>query len=124
MKHTPGPWTFDGGSIWANTEKIIAVINNINGAERFQPLNNANLDEKFDVVSDANAHLIVAAPDLLAACQAAVDMIGDQRDRLFAEGYDEEHEHIIESYAVQNKIAELIERIGAGNNAAIDAATR
>jgi hypothetical protein len=68
MKHTPGPWKYDGaqgaGSIVTDTQ-CIAVIEDDGGYE-------APLEER-----EANAHLLAAAPALLAACKAFMELWRD-----------------------------------------------
>ena len=64
-KHTPGPWTLGKGSM---------AIREENGQQRFIarvhiPGNLRPFDEE---VQRANAHLIAAAPKLLAACERLV----------------------------------------------------
>ena len=61
-KHTPGPWEWgrDMGSFWIETEKdgySVASVNNHN----ITPQN------------EANAHLIAAAPEMLASLEAMVE---------------------------------------------------
>jgi len=75
MEHTPGPWKETGLSIVEDKPVyyLIAEVNRIDsGATR------------------ANAHLIAAAPDLLAACEALMKWIGPPpADRL---SYDSKRE--------------------------------
>lgn len=57
VAHTPGPWRnagLVGSGIWIKASKQIAVV--------YGPRINAS--------AEANARLIAAAPDLLAACEA------------------------------------------------------
>ena len=54
--HTPGPWKWDGYDIRASNDEIILTS-----------------DGRFG--SDADCHLIAAAPDLLAALKLALEMI-------------------------------------------------
>lgn len=63
-KHTPGPWESSG--CWAgyairthSPENRIAIVDQNNGLPH--------------EVNEANARLMAAAPDLLAACQSWVD---------------------------------------------------
>jgi len=68
-KHTPGPWTIDGSvrtSINAGT-KHIALANFYNSVE---PEFNVSGEEH-----EANARLIAAAPELLAALDELVDAL-------------------------------------------------
>ena len=73
--HTPGPWSFNNGSmtgaVWARKEFVASVY--------------PSAPEDWDGFSDfagleemrANARLIAAAPDLLAAAILAEDIIDD-----------------------------------------------
>lgn len=82
-KHTPGPLKLDGGRgkkgelyIWTDRnekgkgfigthEKCVAVV---------RPVYTGDSDAAFwEEEQEANARLYIAAPDLLAACQALVD---------------------------------------------------
>lgn len=60
-KHTPGPWKLSGANTVHGPDCIVAFV--------------GTADEKVRRFSDerqtADAHLIAAAPDLLAACEAA-----------------------------------------------------
>lgn len=66
-KHTPGPWHVDGMSIFAPTDHIAAkdVAVMVNDG-------NSSIAER-----GANALLIAAAPELLAACEMLVKGIGE-----------------------------------------------
>lgn len=64
-EHTPGPWTlgsFDGNpayvSVYGPNDELVADV---------------HADEFDENEAEANARLIAAAPDLLAACEALVD---------------------------------------------------
>ena len=52
MKHTPGPWIYEDGDVLGGPGGIACVV----------PLNSANGMEE----GKSNAHLIAAAPELLA----------------------------------------------------------
>lgn len=62
-KHTPGPW------IIVDTQRGDAIVNALiddeSGAAMYDPIVDGGID------TEANAQLIAAAPDLLAACEAA-----------------------------------------------------
>ncbi len=60
-KHTPGPWKVVGTEIWGANVKIASG----RGA----------YDEKDRQKNKANARLIAAAPDLLAACKTTLEML-------------------------------------------------
>lgn len=57
--HTPGPWHVHGGEIGPSPDETIAVVCALSG-------NDGDMEE------EANARLIAAAPDLLAALEAVV----------------------------------------------------
>lgn len=79
MAHTPGPWVtadkrFANGirsEVEAESGTICSCIRTVNS-----PKNGGS--RTWDEV-DANATLIAAAPDLLAACQAALDYFNETR---------------------------------------------
>ena len=76
MAHTPGPWTVDGRfDIWADLPggwtAIVATL--VEG--RFASPPSVALERQ---VVEANARLIIAASDLLAACKAAYFLLGIQ----------------------------------------------
>ena len=66
-KHTPGPWVEDGqtGSVWQGPGPV----------DRKNGLRIAVVDISTDRAEEdrANARLIAAAPELLAACKVLVD---------------------------------------------------
>lgn len=64
-KHTPGPWfTKNGQRILSQSKSapIVAQVNTVDG-------------DDFHREMLANASLITAAPELLAACEAALELI-------------------------------------------------
>lgn len=63
MSHTPGPWvmTVGGGEIDDANGDSVALLPYSTGRDEVR----------------ANAHLIAAAPELLAACEAAMDWFRD-----------------------------------------------
>lgn len=79
-EHTPGPWTFDGeegivkeGVVTpyhgiVTTEQRIAAIYVANDFD----FPSSEAEEDFQEEAIANARLIAAAPDLLAACKTAL----------------------------------------------------
>lgn len=72
--HTPGPWEFSSGGIWAispwNARVKIATVTT------FSPMNGID--------SNANGHALAAAAELLAALKSALDE---------ALSYDTEFDH-------------------------------
>jgi hypothetical protein len=82
-KHTPGPWDVNG----IDTEKIrigsrkmsdVAIV--YNQPNRF--------DGSLSKSRKRNAELIAAAPDLLAACEAAIEQIEALDDVLNQSGHE------------------------------------
>ena len=74
MTHTLGPWQIGGELIsqkGANME--IASVWSHSANRRFSPSQSE---------ADANARLIAAAPDLLAACELALPVLRDQHAAL------------------------------------------
>ena len=63
-QHTPAPWTTDGDAYSGNLD-IIALTGRI-------AMLDCEFSEETEDVLTANAHLIAAAPDLLAAAQCAL----------------------------------------------------
>ena len=61
IEHTPGPWNFRNSRDAANLICIEPYI--------------AWVDKRHNVKGEANGKLIAAAPDLLAACEAALDCL-------------------------------------------------
>ena len=77
--HTPGPWTYSDGNLHVHGGPFSLPL-----AEVKFPSSGA-WDGQLAEQVEANARLIAAAPDLLAACvetlkqmQAAVDLYGDK----------------------------------------------
>lgn len=74
MPHTPGPWDSQRGDPYDTTFEVNslgdpwAAIANVNA----NTTGSLPVDEE---TAEANALLIAAAPELLAACQLAEDMI-------------------------------------------------
>lgn len=66
-RHTPGPWEYSSGGIWAkspwNARVRIATVTT------FSPMNGID--------SDANGHVIETAPELLSSLRAIVDFCDD-----------------------------------------------
>jgi len=77
-QHTPGPWhavTFDDGSA-----RVIIREADIPGREE-SDADDTIADVLPGLDAPANARLIAAAPDLLAACREALNHTGYQRGR-------------------------------------------
>ena len=69
-RHTPGPWTYPGGT-----------GNFVGGPDRIRVADVGGM-ERSPEERQANARLIAAAPDLLAACKAAWPMLDRAADQL------------------------------------------
>lgn len=75
-KHTPEPWDVQNKGHLYGPSARHEVVNgiNIDGSKNLPTIcRMPDLSEQ----SYANARLIAAAPDLLAACRAALDLISD-----------------------------------------------
>lgn len=68
-KHTPGPWRTELGDRAAYHIHERRLILPPHGSESGAPI--AKMNEGFDGVSEANARLIAAAPEMLEALKAA-----------------------------------------------------
>ena len=75
MTHTPGPWKVYNASDLIRKPGSVA-------AERIgTPINTVVECNGYDLVmTEGDAHLIAAAPDLLAACEAALEAIRSDAD--------------------------------------------
>jgi hypothetical protein len=79
-RHTPGPWIVDGYRIHGpldgrskhrNGRVLVGgVVDDLN-EWRSLPADTIDDRSAFKVETEANAHLIASAPDLLAACEKA-----------------------------------------------------
>ena len=75
MSHTPGPWEREGSLIWARCEgefaaKVIAGASALHPSRGIVEYETPRISDSLEEIY-ANARLIAAAPDLLAACEAA-----------------------------------------------------
>ena len=86
-KHTPGPWTWDEPSNWHGLATRVYHENE----KAYEPIARVQLSGWPRRVGLANACLIAAAPDLLAACRKALPQLrwanchGSRCDELIAE---------------------------------------
>lgn len=70
VRHTPGPWfAIQYANQWC-----------IQSEEGYEGANSDVLDEEFTDKAEANAHLIAAAPDLLAALEVLKAWVGKLSD--------------------------------------------
>ena len=70
MKHTSGPWTVCGLNIGSENNKVVASCYK-------DSLDSVVVRPETDGECLANARLIAAAPDLLAACQGIISLQDD-----------------------------------------------
>lgn len=91
MKHTPGPWAIEDDHDDAETIPSVLIHGQADAPglvhvalvytiDAFGEYDYADEREMQDVECKANAALIAAAPDLLAACAKALSL-AEQRDR-------------------------------------------
>lgn len=73
--HTPGPWAIDGVRVFAPAFDEQVEITRDDGTTAMHGRGLIALPYAPDGAHDANARLIAAAPDLLAALKRAVDTI-------------------------------------------------
>ena len=76
-KHTPGPWWWDGDPRPGCSAWDVGTLRGAKGAcVMYYEIDNANKQpndyKPFGCTTPANARLIASAPDLLAACEAAL----------------------------------------------------
>ena len=72
QKHTRGPWSIGGRNIIIGHTPLLVEIATVNDGGL--DLDDSDNEAAAAVVT-ANARLIAAAPDLLAACEAALRMV-------------------------------------------------
>jgi len=91
-KHTPGPWYYKSGTrgIFGPEGKAIATLH---GTPRGYP----NPDR------EANAHLLVAAPDLLEALQSLLLYVGQLEMLVYRDDDAGEHEEVAKARATIKK---------------------
>ena len=76
MTHTPGPWDFAGGDMAVHANRLsLEICRQIGGHK--EAYSNAQEEERI-----ANAHLIAAAPELLAQLKMAADFISGHNECL------------------------------------------
>ena len=86
MTHTPGPWTVDACYL-----PTVVTIRNA-GWDAICAISETSLyayeDDEIHSLLLANARLIAAAPDLLAACTFMLDLLENMTTEQFANGAD------------------------------------
>lgn len=71
VKHTPGPWVVaNGHQVWHNGHNTVESPRICTLQNAGEPVAQLGRDEM-----TANARLIAASPDLLAACEAALALL-------------------------------------------------
>jgi hypothetical protein len=65
--HTPGPWSLLANEVISKSGDVIADVTGGEG--------NRFIDDEDNAECQANAHLIAAAPDLLAALEYALEFL-------------------------------------------------
>jgi hypothetical protein len=80
MTHTPGPWVV-GGRPNRDGDRTDAIGVNADGGHGYTVCDVFGDVEELAPHMRANAHLIAAAPDLLAALKEAEEMIGGEFPR-------------------------------------------
>ena len=92
-EHTPGPWTAHKSTIGEYWYDITARANlDWDGASEMWSNDPASANGDNDEEALANALLVAAAPDLLAACQRA--------DEWIRSGYDGEAAYILDELCI------------------------
>jgi hypothetical protein len=75
-KHTPGPWAVENGSdrtLWVGAPRVPDHAERYGLHTIITGIDIECLTPEARAIKVANAHLIAAAPDLLAACEAFVE---------------------------------------------------
>lgn len=73
--HTPGPWDLEVGTYFQSEARRILVTSANHGMLIANICHTELTDPRARATVDANALLVRAAPDLLAACEAATDAL-------------------------------------------------
>jgi hypothetical protein len=76
-KHTPGPWTVDEEILHEGKLHVAGRSATVEAGDKGICKLIRHSQSTHDPVSEANARLIAAAPDLLAACEAALGIVAD-----------------------------------------------
>lgn len=82
-KHTPGPWEKADG-----TDGITRGVRGWHGPEMVNVINWNGISRATSVTGQANARLIVAAPDLLEALQELCEIVEDAIEQKSAKDLD------------------------------------
>jgi hypothetical protein len=86
MSHTPGPWKiFDG---WGSSRFSPVIVDSIPDVDGKCVANCICHVASSNDVAEANAHLIAAAPDLLEACEAALECMPSLEVRNWPPGFE------------------------------------
>ncbi len=87
-QYTPGPWTFDGSAVFpddGNEDSTFTIAEVCKHGKEVQADKRRVEHKLMDERDTANARLIAAAPDLLAACE---ELLEDQCHAIKQCGYD------------------------------------
>jgi hypothetical protein len=76
MPHTPGPWTVEDAMCGDKPMGYLHVMQSENSFRGVADITHCYNGDRDHEMEKANARLIAAAPDLLAACQQAYDEVG------------------------------------------------
>ena len=93
-KHTPGPWEVVGGTIIQTADERRKWVAEVPAA--------SSIHETF-ITDRANARLIAAAPELLEACEFALEELNDMTSMQFAHGADKEARQRLENAIAKAK---------------------
>ncbi len=74
MEHTKGPWTIDRKIDLSHGASVLVRVDGIGIAEVWKT-DDRILSFTKDTTAEANARLIAAAPDLLAACEVGLSVV-------------------------------------------------
>jgi hypothetical protein len=97
-KHTPGPWRHYHGKLRPQFPNLIHEIQDGNGNAIVQWTGFDGLDLPKKQVA-ANAHLIAAAPSMLALLEKALPIISQEAER--REDWGERHNAELHQYATE-----------------------
>lgn len=83
-KHTPGPWTFSKSDIFGDIRYYIAQADNAKYTPHYSDVATLiaeTVSTEREAIQEANARLIAAAPELLAALKAMVALDEEEHQR-------------------------------------------
>ena len=80
-QHTPGPWFYSSGAVWADPEETICI------ARRDSKLSVHPHRALLPTTKDANMHLIAAAPEMLECLRHILDLADENAKGI--DGYEQ-----------------------------------